>query len=757
MKWWGLAGIVLSGAAVAAVPPEFPKPQPPSGLAHQAAGQLKQCFDPPDTSDTNAVVVACSRLLDAYNPPPAGRSRILTERGLARLGQNNPAAAEADLTESLRLDEQNVRALAAVAYIYALTDRFDQAETMLDALARSAPELALQMIDGSAPRPETGWPTAETLKSLPSGSALAALYHGFAYFNMAKYSQAAVAFRQAIARGDTGAQPYAGLARALWRSGDKAAALDTMSTALKRDPGLISALFDRANMFREANRFAEAVEDFSRILAREKDNVSALDGRGQTYFDLAQYDLALKDLDRAITLKPDMADPWYVRGNVYKNIYKNDKAIADFDMAIKLQPVNSFAHNNRGVVYQRIGQIERALADFNTAIEQDPTNAVAISNRAGVALGRKQFDLAIADFDKALAINPDYVNALRGRAQAFVGAGKPDRALADYNRLVGIDPRPTAWRTQRGEAYMLMGKYDEAIADFTSVVDAKPVISFNRPLSSLMGSGSNAAKIEILAAIAVSQVRTTAYFDRANCYLAQKKLDRAIDDFEQASQAAPDDIPILQGLVSAHIQNHDYPGALAAVEKALKQSPGGSDLLVERAKVRAAMNDFDGALADYNAALYRYPRSVVAMSGRSNLELSHGDYDRAIADADKAAVIDPDNAALHNNACWTRAVAGRELDTALAECHRAIALRAGNASALDSRGLVYFRLGNFAEARKDFEAALAIAPNSASSLFMRGMTKIRLGDAAGGKADLEAAEKLLPGVTAKYARYGVNP
>ena len=75
---------------------------------------------------------------------------------------------------------------------------------------------------------------------------------------------------------------------------------------------------------------------------------------------------------------------------------------------------------------------------------------------------------------------------------------------------------------------------------------------------------------------------------------------------------------------------------------------------------------------------------------------------------------------------------------------------------LDSRGLVYFRLGRMEEALADFDAALDQTPDLAASLFMRGVIRKQTG-AAGGDADLAAARMIWPRVDEDYARYGIKP
>ena len=86
-----LAGVVLAGAAVAAVPPEFPKTPPPpvAGPARAAAAeQIKACFEPGDPQALGAVIAACTKLIDDFGLAAGPRSAALAERGLAFLRQD---------------------------------------------------------------------------------------------------------------------------------------------------------------------------------------------------------------------------------------------------------------------------------------------------------------------------------------------------------------------------------------------------------------------------------------------------------------------------------------------------------------------------------------------------------------------------------------------------------------------------------------------------------------------------------------------
>jgi Tfp pilus assembly protein PilF len=97
-----------------------------------------------------------------------------------------------------------------------------------------------------------------------------------------------------------------------------------------------------------------------------------------------------------------------------------------------------------------------------------------------------------------------------------------------------------------------------------------------------------------------------------------------------------------------------------------------------------------------------------------------------------------------------------KFNEALADCNKALELRANNASAFDSRAFAYLKMGQLDKAISDYDAALQISPTSGSILYGRGLTKLKKGDTAGGNADIEAAKVFKLNIAVQSARYGVK-
>ena len=88
--------------------------------------------------------------------------------------------------------------------------------------------------------------------------------------------------------------------------------------------------------------------------------------------------------------------------------------------------------------------------------------------------------------------------------------------------------------------------------------------------------------------------------------------------------------------------------------------------------------------------------------------------------------------------------------------NESLRLRPDDANTIDSRALVYLKLGDLDKALADYEAALKLNPKLAGSLYGRGVVKQKKGDTAGAEADMTAAKAIRANVAEQWAKYGVK-
>ena len=284
----------------------------------------------------------------------------------------------------------------------------------------------------------------------------------------------------------------------------------------------------------------------------------------------------------------------------------------------------------------------------------------------------------------------------------------------------------------------------------------------------------------------------------------------------QPESDAPTDADGFRRRGMARASMREFDQALADLTRACELAPRDAGNHYARGVIYAEDGQFKSALDDFNAAITLQPEDIDAHLARAELLQSHPDLDSAAAEAqvksDLAAVdrlappaadvrqmlgdlygklgdyaaamneidqwashhpLQKDQVTALHNRCWLLAAANRNLHEALDDCDRALAARpyasadtgtligeplaAQNPDVLDSRALVYIRLGNFKDAIHDYNSALDVNPKMPTSLYGRGLAELRLSEKAQGQSDIAAAEKLDKGIAGRFAKMGLTP
>ena len=145
-----------------------------------------------------------------------------------------------------------------------------------------------------------------------------------------------------------------------------------------------------------------------------------------------------------------------------------------------------------------------------------------------------------------------------------------------------------------------------------------------------------------------------------------------------------------------------------------------------------------------------------AFFNRGFAYFAQAEYQKAIDDYTRAIALDPDFGLAYNNRALARAVLGKDLPQALADCDMALKLLPGNLEVRDTRGFIYLKLGDPALALNEYNLALERDPNRTTALFGSGLAKIRMGDIKAGEGDQAAARTLDPEIDKQFTFYGLD-
>ena len=255
-------------------------------------------------------IAAYTRVIEQADDALKLRARI--ERGFAEEQKQDFAAALADYTAALALDEANLTALSRRA---ACLERLGQHEEAIREFTR-------------------------LLDIVPAEQA------SLIYFNRAGSHRALQQLDEAVA--------------------DYTRALEHASEALP-------IYIERAISYRLMDRNEEALLDIERALAIEPKNADLLNLRAIEKIKLSDIQGALADLDAAIAINSQNAAFWGNRAGVLANMGEKAKAIDDYTAALRLEPGNADFYYRRGYLYYLSGKQAQSESDYKaaTAIQPD--------------------------------------------------------------------------------------------------------------------------------------------------------------------------------------------------------------------------------------------------------------------------------------------------------------------------------------------------------------------------------------------------
>jgi len=228
-----------------------------------------------------------------------------------------------------------------------------------------------------------------------------------------------------------------------------------------------------------------------------------------------------------------------------------DSAITDLTPAVEVEPTTAEAHLHRGEAWAR---------------------KAAVGQAAGDAAATTDLDRAIQEFTEAIRLKPDFAAAYHGRGDSWVRKGDQAQAIADLNEAIRRDPNDALAYLARSTAFVSKGQNDLAIVDLTRAIGLATVDAVHLPGSKLVLAYDSRARLYGLKGlddreaadlgkmidictrdphavddivregrpVAAPAFLASAYVQRAEVHLRQRRNADAIADFRRALAIDPD-------------------------------------------------------------------------------------------------------------------------------------------------------------------------------------------------------------------------
>jgi len=499
-------------------------------------------------------------------------------------------------------------------------------------------------------------------------------------------------------------------------------ASELLTTLKAKDPDSLPVTAAQIQLSIHRDRPAEALQ-LSDEMVNRLNNASAHILRARAYASLGQREAAIKDLDHAVTAEPDNVEVWVARSDFYRYAGQPEKAVADIRRALSLAPDD-------------LGIQMRAIALFLASGEPS-------SLREGKAL-----------LAKALESNPNDIGLQLLNARAMLAEGTVQAisdAMVVLQKLTDEQPETTEAWVLLGEIALKQGQHGKAMEAALGGLSYRPT---NKTLL-LLKARSEAARspvlavptLEVLHKLDPNDIDTAVLL--ANTYIKAGGPRRAVDllqrqlkvcdastrrkcevalavatykdgnrgkgqkDLDSLLESDPNDPSPLLAHVELLKDDKLWSQLSQKVIGRYRARPGDPYTPVRIARDLMTSQDSQArsAAEDVLRAILRDdPDCAEAMSVLALLLQIVGRPAESAEIYQRLLAVEPDNLIAINNLAWIMCEQEGQPQRALELADRGLKMNPKYLDLIDTRGVVYYRLGEFDNAIRDFSECIKRYP-----------------------------------------------
>ncbi|MDY0190488.1 MAG: tetratricopeptide repeat protein [Desulfuromonas sp.] len=482
----------------------------------------------------------------------------------------------------------------------------------------------------------------------------------------------------------------------------------------------------RARMFVADGDIAAALEALASARAADPDAVYLRTSQASLYIEQGEFDQAYQLLSGALQQQPDNVDTQLLIADLLYNRNLNDdrlRAMMMFHSILQQNPHLDELYLHLSQLHLMEQDYPQALAVIQLLLVRQPQNVTALLQQAKLYILLDEDNHAQEVYRQIIAIEP------QGR-QAYVYLGnlleqdnQLDAALVLYQQAAQQSEDRTYFDHLRATLLTKHQRYADALRVLKQLLERDPLdysAVSKMGLVHLKQQQWQLAEQVLLRAVAMKPL-SQEYYWLGYALEQQEKWSAAAGAYQLVVKPRYLHDEATERLAFVYAQKGDFIKAANTIEQLLSQEPSAEQQTLEtETTLRPAvylqlalyyeyaqrMQQVEDALT---RGLARYPESAdlyyaagVYYAQQGKLALMEQHMRRCIE-------FKPDHGGALNYLAYTYAEKDEKLDEALELAQRAVGINA-NGAYLDTLGWVYYKRGNFAQARIQLERALKIMP-----------------------------------------------
>lgn len=386
------------------------------------------------------------------------------------------------------------------------------------------------------------------------------------------------------------AQANLALGRALKSLGDTESAARYFDRAVKLDPKLAEAWFEKGLIISDRGDWSRAADLFQHTIAMSPEYVPAHVALGEVMLRIGQFDDSAGELKMALRLDPDSFGAHQGLGLIDLQQGKTQLAIEAFQKALKIRPSSVDAEKGLARAYvdqHRWAEAVMLLKNVVAASPESSEAATALGNALANTDDKSGADL---QFVRARELSNKELKQLRVEGDrnwgvALRNEGNLQEATAVFHRALDDDPSYCQVHDDLGEVLWMQKDPAGALSEFQTAVSCAPnsAIARNNLGASLLYYKHDipGAVEQFRAAVAAKPGFAMAYLNLGKALAAKQNFAEAESELRSAVAIDPElaAAHVNLGLVLAAKSDGKSVEALSEIEHGLKLDPRLRDII----------------------------------------------------------------------------------------------------------------------------------------------------------------------------------
>jgi tetratricopeptide (TPR) repeat protein len=606
-------------------------------------------------------------------------------RGNALGGLNNFDEALKEMEEALRLDPNSGAAYTQLGLVESARGRQVEAE----AAFRRAIELAPSSVAGRL--------------------ALANFYWAAGRFNDA--GQALETSLQMSPNDESANHAMAIFSLATGRVREAERYLKQLASTT-RTPG---AQFTLADYYIATHRSAEAISILTPIASAPKPPPEAKHRLARAYIGAGLADEAQEIISGLLAQTPGDAEAHLLKGQLALQENRPEEAVASVKAAVAAEPQSVEAQFVLGRVYAARGDYAGAEAAFREVLKINPSATAAQTELSVLQLATGAASAALLNAEAAVKSQPERLETRLALVRGLLAARQLDRAqqelqplLATHSHLATVLVQSAVLAASRNDVQGARATFEKALS-----IEANSIEALGGLLAlDLNAKNYDAARRRVTTQLESSAVTPALLLLAARTYGSAGDLPAAEKALRRAIQADPTLLPAYSMLGQIYLAQGKLDQALQEFDSLAKHQSSPVGALTMSGMIQQALKNPSQARARYERAVTLDPRAAVAANNLAWMYSESGEkLDDAVRLARNAAEVLPDAPEVLDTLGWAYYKNGLA-DVAVGPLVRSVQQDPKNGGYRFHLGLAYLKAGDPARAREALVEALKLSPSA---------------------------------------------